>query len=157
MKKEHIRTIFECIIVFTMIYIFNTFLYDSYDHLIDFTHCYSIADNLKIYQDFNIVVGPVYPVFISIFLRIFGNNLLVFHIVNSLILVGIYILIKKHNKNTLAISAIGFCYSALGAKYNLLTLLLFYMIYYTELGNHKYKDYRKQEYQYLLSTDLNRK
>ena len=141
MKKEHIITIFECILVFMMVYIFNTFFYNNYDHIIDFTHCYSIANNLIPYKDFNIVVGPVYPVLISIFLRIFGKNFIVFHIVNSSFIVGIYLLIKKYNKKTLAMLAIAFCTFALSAKYNLFTLLLFYIIYYTEKCNNKYKDY----------------
>ena len=141
MKKEHIRTIFECILVFMMVYIFNTFFYNNYDHIIDFTHCYSIANNLMPYKDFNIVVGPVYPVLISIFLRIFGKNFIVFHIVNSSFIVGIYLLIKKHNKKTLAIFAIACSLVALSAKYNLFTLLLFYIIYYVERDDIKYKDY----------------
>lgn len=141
MKKDHIRTILECIFVFLIVYIFNTFFYNNYDHIIDFTHCHSIANNAIIYKDFNIVVGPVYPVFISIFLRIFGNNFFVFHLVNSSFIVGIYLMIKKHNKATMAILAISCCAVALSAKYNLFTLLLFYMIYYTETGDNKYKDY----------------
>ncbi len=141
MKKEHIRTILECIFIFIVVYIFNAFFYNNYDHVIDFTHCYSIANNATIYKDFNIIVGPVYPVFISIFLRVFGNNFLVFHIVNSSFVVGIYLLIKKHNKNTLALLAIVCSAFVLSAKYNLFTILLFYIIYYTEIGNNKYKDY----------------
>lgn len=141
MKKEHIRTILECIFIFIVVYIFNAFFYNNYDHVIDFTHCYSIANNATIYKDFNIVVGPVYPVFISMFLRVFGNNFLVFHIVNSSFVVGIYLLIKKHNKNTLALLVIVCSAFVLSAKYNLFTILLFYIIYYTEIGNNKYKDY----------------
>lgn len=141
MKKEYLRITIECILVFSIIFIYNNFFYNTYDHIIDFTHCYSIANGLKIYKDFNIVVGPIYPVLISTFLKLFGKNLLVFNIVNSLFSVGIYLLIRKHNKRTLAILAIVCCYYALVAKYNVFTLLLFYIIYYIDKDDRKYKDY----------------
>ena len=141
MKKKYIKIIIECLIVFTSIFVYNTFEYSTYDHIIDFTHCYSIANGLKIYKDFNIVVGPIYPIFISIFLKIFGKNFLVFDIVNSLIVVVIYLIIRKNNKRTLAILTIVSLHYVLTAKYNTFTLLLFYIIYYIDKGNNKYKDY----------------
>ena len=141
MRKKIITTVFEAIIIFSMIFIYNTFFYSNYDHIIDFTHCYSIANGLKIYKDFNIVVGPIYPIFISIFLKIFGKTFLTFNLINSLLVVIIYLIIKKFNKNTLAILIISCCCYALTAKYNTFTLLLFYIIYYIDKGNNKYKDY----------------
>ena len=49
MKKKYIKIIIECLIVFTSIFVYNTFEYSTYDHIIDLTHCYSIANGLKIY------------------------------------------------------------------------------------------------------------
>lgn len=140
MKREKIKILLECIIVFLVMFSCNLFFNYTFDQIIDFTHCYSIVNGLKIYVDFNIVVGPVYPTLMAIFLKIFGNNIVIFDFINSLIVVGIYLLIRKDNKKTLAIFPIVIFYSALIAKYNTLTLLLFYLIYYTEKNNNKHKD-----------------
>ena len=141
MKKDKVLTIIECLVVFFMIFIYNSFFYGTYDHIIDFTHCYSIANGLKIYKDFNIVVGPVYPTLMAFLLKLFGKNFLVFDIVNSIIVVIIYLIIKKHNNNTMSLLTISVFFIVLVAKYNTFTLLLFYIIYYADRGNNKYKDY----------------
>lgn len=140
MNKNNIKLILECIIIFLIVFIYNRFLYESMDHIIDFTHAYSIASGLKIYKDFNIVIGPIYPVLMSIFLILFGKNLLVFDIVNSLIVVIIYLIIRKNNKETLSVLAISFLIYGLFAKYNMFTLLFFYIIYYLEKKDFKYKN-----------------
>lgn len=140
-RKKIIKNIFESLIIFIIVFIYNTFFYATYDHIIDFTHCFSIAEGLYIYKDFNIVIGPVYPLFIAFFLKIFGNNILVFDIINSLIVVAIYYLIKKHNNNTRAFLIIVLLHGILVAKYNTFTLLLFYLVYFLEDSNYKYKDY----------------
>ena len=139
-KKERIKTILEFVAIFAIIMIWNTFVYATYDHMIDFTHTYSIANGLKLYKDFNIVIGPIYPTIMSIFLLIFGKNILVFDIVNSLIVVAIYYIIKRNNKETFAFPIIILFCNILFAKYNTFTLLLFYILYFLERNNHKYKD-----------------
>ena len=141
MKKEKIIIIIECFIVFILFFILNTFYYNTHDHIWDFMHSFSIANGLYIYKDFNIIVGPVYPIFMALILKLYGNNLLVFDIANSLLVVCIYLLIGIHNKKTLALYAIILCFIGLTAKYNVFTLLLFYIIYYLEKGKFKYKDY----------------
>ena len=135
------RIVLECILVFTFVLIFNLFVYINYDHIIDFTHCYSIADGLKIYKDFNIVVGPVYPTLISFFLCIFGKSRIIFDIINSLISVCVYLLIRKNNKNAILFILTPFFLKGIIAKYNTFILLLFYILYELEKSNNKYKDY----------------
>lgn len=141
MKKILNSTILQCLIIFIVIFIYNTYLDSTFDHIIDFTHCYSLAKGLKIYTDYNIVIGPIYPLFISIFLILFGNNLLVFNIINSLFVAVTYYLIKKENKKTISFFLFILLQGILIAKYNTFTLLLFYIIYFLEKKEFKYQDY----------------
>ena len=140
--KRKIETIIECILLLIINFTFNAFLYPTYDHMIDFTHCFSIASGLTIYNDFNIVIGPVYPYIMAFFLSIFGKNFIIFDLINSIITILIYLLIKKNNPNNKSLF-IFFIFTpfVLIAKYNTFTLLLFYIIYYLENKNYKYKDY----------------
>ena len=140
MDKEKIKILLECIFVLFVMFTYNLFFNYTFDQIIDFTHCYSMVNGLKIYVDFNIVVGPVYPTLMAVFLKIFGNNIIIFDFINALLVVGIYLLIRKDNKKTIAIFPIVILCYALIAKYNTFTLLLFYLIYYTEKNNNKHRD-----------------
>ena len=141
LKKEKRKFIVELLIVFIIILSYNIFFYSTYDYIIDFTHVYSIANGLKIYKDFNIVIGPIYPSLISLFMILLGKNFLTFNIINSLFVVFIYFLIKTNNKNTSSLLIIIIFHNLLISKYNTFTLLLFYIIYFLELKKYKYKDY----------------
>ena len=140
MKKEITKITIECLIVFIIAFVYNSFIYNTYDHIWDFMHSYSISKGLLIYKDFNIVVGPVYPVFMSLFLKIFGGNLLVFDIVNSLIVACIYLIIRINNKKTLALFAISCYIICVAGKYNVFTLIPFYIIFYADKNNYKHKN-----------------
>lgn len=140
MKKEALKIILGCLIVFIIMFTYNSFINHTYDHIWDFMHSYSICKGLLIYKDFNIVVGPIYPVLMALFLKLFGNNLLVFDIINSLFIVCVYLVIRINNKKTLALFAIVCLISGLVGKYNSFTLLLFYIIYFAEKNNYKNKD-----------------
>lgn len=134
-------SVWEYLVIFILIFSFNSLFYHTHDFMLDFTHVYSISNGLTIYKDFNIVIGPIYPTLIALFLVIFGKNMFVFHIIHSIIVVGIYYLIKKNNKNTLSFFVFIILHRVLFSKYNVFCLLLFYIIYYLEIGNYKYKDY----------------
>ena len=49
MKREKIKILLECIIVFLVMFSCNLFLNSNTDQILDFTHCYSIVNGLKIY------------------------------------------------------------------------------------------------------------
>ncbi len=141
MNKVKKKEILSYLFLFLVIFIYNSIFDTTYDHIIDFTHCYSISNGLKIYQDFNIVIGPIYPIFVSLFLMILGKNLLVFNIINSLFVVGIYRIIKKDNPNSLSLLLFILFQNVLIAKYNTFSLLLFYIIYYLEKKEDEKQDY----------------
>ena len=141
MTKKRFFFLLECILVFLFTFVFNRYCYTTFDHIIDFTHTYSLSNGLFLYKDFNIIIGPIYPFFISSFLFIFGKNLFIFDVVHSLIVVGLFVLIKYHNPKTLAMPLICVFSFALVAKYNLFILLLFYILYYLEQKDFSYKDY----------------
>ena len=141
MAKERVLFLLECILVFLFVFIYNRYCYSYFDHFIDFTHAYSLSNGLSLYKDFNIIIGPVYPFLISIFLSLFGKNLFIFDTIHAFIVVSIFILLKHHNPKTLAMPLICIFSMAFIAKYNIFILLLFYILYYLEQKEFSYKDY----------------
>ena len=140
-SNDKLSLIIECLLVFIVIFIYNSFFDQTQDKLIDFTHSYSIVKGLIPYKDFNMVVGPVYPAIMAFFLWIFGNNCLVFNVVNSLAVLLIYLIIRHHNKRTIAFFFIVLFQAFLIAKYNTFIMIFLYLLYYLEKGNIKHKDY----------------
>jgi len=63
------------------------------DTIWNYGFSYNIANGLVPYKDFNMIVGPAYIFLIAPFIYIFGNYLIVFQIVNSVIISLIMVLI----------------------------------------------------------------
>lgn len=95
--KKNIYIILEltCIFIITLFYNLICNHLVSTDEIWNYGFSYNIATGLIPYKDFNMVVTPFYPFLGSIFLTIFGKNLIVFHIFNSFICTIIFYFIKK--------------------------------------------------------------
>lgn len=65
------------------------------DEIWNFGVAYNIASGMIPYRDFNLVTTPLYPIIASFFIKLFGNYLYSFHIYNSLIISGIFLLMYK--------------------------------------------------------------
>lgn len=142
MKKSIIKKIILFLFITTISFIYYYFLTKiNGDEIWNYGFSYNISLGAVPYKDFNMIILPLYQLFISIFIKIFGNHLMVYHIINS-ILCGIVltILYKKINKNVfflfLYFLIINFAYG-----YNFFILLLFLLILYLEETNFKYNDY----------------
>ena len=124
---------FELIFIFIIILIYNIFFVKvDADEVWCFGFIYNTVSGLVPYKDFNLVVGPFYPYFFSIFQFIFGNNVLVFEIVNALLFTCLFCIIKKvNNISYYFVFAILLIFSK--PNYNSVCLLLFYLILYIEL------------------------
>lgn len=132
--KNNINKYIELIIIFTMTLLFTSLLDLNYDEVWNYGFSYNIATGLIPYKDFNMILTPLYPFLGSLFLIVFGKNILVFHIFNALICTSIFYFIKKQNNRSYYI-----CYMILLSvsipNYNLFCLLLLYLLMYYEKNN----------------------
>ncbi len=122
------NAIIELITIFVLTLLFTLFNNSiTSDEVWNYGFSYNIATGLIPYKDFNMVVTPVFPMLGSFFLSIFGKNILVFTIFNSLICTTIFYFLKKNNPQSYYISyTILLLFSI--PTYTLFCLLLLYII-----------------------------
>lgn len=138
------KTIFLLLFLFFIFLGWNLIVTDFYaDEVWNFGFGYAITKGEVPYQDFNMVIPPLYSFILSFFFQLFGSNMLVFHIVNSFILTGfsylLYILISKKMFYLLLLLFIP--YPATYPSYNILILFFFALILALE---------KKKENDYLI-------
>lgn len=84
--NNKIKNIFFFTVCFILLMVFSSFVFNlNGDTIWNFGFSYNIVKGLTPYVDFNMVIGPFYNLFMSIFLKLFGNYLIIFNIINSLI------------------------------------------------------------------------
>lgn len=138
--NSKIKNIFFFIVCFLLLMVFSCFVFDlNGDTIWNFGFSYNIARGLIPYVDFNMVIGPLYNLFISIFLKLFGNYLIVFNVINSLMFSFILLVVfKKIGCKALIIPlCLGILPCIFG--YNTFCLLLFILILVLLDSNSKYK------------------
>lgn len=136
---------FELIFIFIITLLYNIFCNPiSIDDVWSYGFSYNIANGLVPYVDFNMVIGPLFPIIASLFLVIFGKNMLVFNIFGAIIATILFYFMKKiNNKCYYIIYAIFLFFSS--PNYNILCLLLLYILLYLE---------KKQNNDYIIGIIL---
>ena len=137
--KQNKNLIIELFIIFLITLVYNLIFAElTNDEVWNYGFASNISNGLLPYKNFNMVLTPLYPFLGSIFLIIFGKNLVVFHIFNAIMCTIIFYLIKK-----LVPSGYYIVYAFLLLfslpNYNLLCLLLLYLLMYME--DKKLNDY----------------
>ena len=129
------QTILLFVFLFVFFFIWNVFIVDLYaDEVWNYGFCYAIYKGFLPYRDFNMVVTPLYPFLMAFFFSIFGFNMIVYHIVNTLIITGLCYLVYKlvGNKMWLVLLFLAFPMSIMFPSYNLLVLFFFVLLLYLE-------------------------
>ena len=98
MKNKKTKDIILIILLFIYFFSISYFAIANYDVIWNYGFAYNVATNLKMYNDFNMVITPLYPIIFGIILKIFGSNLFIFYLFNTIIPVTICYLIHKFYK-----------------------------------------------------------
>ena len=129
------KHLFLFIILFLIFLFWGLFITDlNADEVWNYGFSYSIYKGFLPYKDFNMIITPLYPFFNALVFKIFGFNMLVFHITNSLMLTTMsyltYKLIKE--KFLLVLLVLFLPIPSLFPNYNLAILFLFILLMYLE-------------------------
>ena len=134
LNKNNIKTILILLGLFIFSFIINYFSIANNDVIWNYGFSYNVANGLKMYKDFNMVITPLYPTIFGLFMKLFGTNTIIFYLSNALIPTIIFYLIYKNYKNVLLemfllISLVS------GPNYNLLCLLFLFILIILEDKN----------------------
>jgi len=139
MINENKKILFESIIIFILTLTFNLICNEvTLDEIWNYGFSYNIANGLIPYKDFNMIITPFFSILGSIFMLIFGKNLLIYNIFNAIICVIIYFFIKKQTPKYYLIVYSLLLFISL-PNYSLFCLLLLYIIINKDKG--KSNDY----------------
>ena len=126
------------IVLFIFFLLFNLIISPlNLDEIWSYGFSYNIANGLIPYKDFNMVITPFYSILMALFLKINNNNILFFHIINSLIPTSILYLTHKliKEKVFILLPLLIFPLNITFPNYNLFLLLLFILLIYLEKNN----------------------
>lgn len=123
------------ITIFLIFLFFNLIISPlNLDEIWSYGFSHNIFMGLVPYKDFNMVITPLYPFIVSCFFHVFGSNMLIFHILNSLfITIIIYLMYLLAGKK--AFILLPFFIWPINVSipnYNLFILLLFLLLIYLE-------------------------
>lgn len=130
-----VKKVFKYFFVFVLILGFNLLCSPvNLDEVWNYGFANNLYRGLIPYQDFNMVITPFYPFFMSLFFHFFGSSMLVFHGVNAFILTGVFILLDKmyQEKSWIFLLFFFFPVNCSFPNYNLFLFVLLVIILYLE-------------------------
>lgn len=134
------KEIFKYILIFLFSFFSMSFFFSFIDGdvLWNYGFSYAISRGEVPYLDFNMIITPIYPMINSLFLKMFSTNILVFYIVNSSLITGMfYLLFKMFNyKSWILLIFLFFPLPAVVfPTYNLFLIFLVILLIYLEKIN----------------------
>ena len=168
MDKKNLLELFSNIFMFCFIFLFcfsNIFTkpIGDLDEIWNFNFARNIANGLVPYNDFNIIQTPLLPAICAIFLKIFGNKLIIMRLLATIMLTIIFYLgfeiifeeTKDKNFSSIFLIAILLLFKDIMAiDYNYGVLLIALIILKLELKNLKNEDYFKCDFKYNFLTGI---
>jgi len=132
MKKY--KTIILFLFLFVYNFAINYFSVANNDLIWNYGFCHNVANGLKLYTDFNMVITPLYPTIFGLIMKLFGNNMIIFFLSNAIMpTLILYIIYKYYNKafieSILLLSFIS------NPNYNLLCILFLFLLFILEDKN----------------------
>lgn len=136
------KKIYQYILIFIGLSIFffgiNYFSVINDDLIWNYGFCNNFAKGMTMYKDYNMVITPLYPFLVGTFMKIFGNNMIVFYIVNSFIPASIMMLVSKIGKKSIIPVLLLLAFVSV-PNYNLLCILFLFILLWLE--KNKKNDY----------------
>lgn len=141
--KKKIKFLLEYLIIFIIPIIYNLLNGNlMLDEIWNYGFAYNISTGLIPYKDFNMIVTPLYPYLVSIFLKLLGHNLIILHLFNSSIFLIIYHYLKKLLPKSYLFTFLLYLFFS-QPNYSFLCLLFLIILIYLDNSNNeiKRKDY----------------
>lgn len=96
--KQKIRFIALIIGLIIMFFTFNYFSTINLDIIWNYGFSLNFSKGLLPYTDFNMVITPLYPIIVGTFMKILGNNMIIFYLINAILATLIILIVRKLNK-----------------------------------------------------------
>ena len=134
LKNERFKTFLVIFSLFIYTFLVTFFSIANNDVIWNYGFSFNVANNLKMYKDFNMVITPLYPTIFGIIMKLLGKNMIVFYLSNSLVATSIFYIVYKNYKKVfiemiLLVSLIS------GPNYNSLCLLFLFLLLLLEEKN----------------------
>ena len=145
-QNKNLKVIIKYVLLFFTFLIFTLIISPiNIDEIWNYGFSYNIYKGLVPYRDFNMVLTPFYPMFMSLFLHILGKGILSIHIANAGILsFCCYLLFKMYDEKAYLIIIMFFIpfYLTFPNYNSFLAILTIILIYLEKMQNNKkYTDY----------------
>ena len=135
MKKY--KSYLKYVFVFVASLIFLNFIPFDLDEIWNYGFMHNMYEGLVPYKDFNMVITPFFPFLFSLPFYIFGSNLLVVNVCQSILITAVYFLLEKLFGKTanLLLVILFFNYDMIYASYNFFAFFLFLLLLWMEKMN----------------------
>ena len=84
MKKIKIKPIIIFVLLVITFFCFNYFSIINLDVIWNYGFSLNFSKGLTMYSDYNMVITPLYPIIVGTFMKILGNNMIIFYLINAI-------------------------------------------------------------------------
>lgn len=128
MKKNKDLILFSILTI--VFFLFNYFSIINLDVIWNYGFSLNVSNNLVMYNDFNMVITPLYPMIVGTLMNILGNNMITFYLINAIFAATIVFIISKLDKKIIIPFSLMILLTS-EPNYDLLsTIWLFLLIYF---------------------------
>ena len=134
-KRKCFSVFFFFLVFFFCFFYLYFFRSITDDELYNYGYAHNVLNHLVPYRDFNMIVPPLFSYFCALFQFVLGDNLIVYHMILSLLVTSIFFLVYSRLKyQAFAILSFSLFYPYFG--YNVFCLFLLFLLFFVQ--NKKY-------------------